>query len=262
MVDGIICTGGAARFKPWSELTDEDWTFSLANKLLGQVNVVRYGLKSVRPGGAITLTTGLASQYPSPAARSSRPSMPQWRHSCAPQPRSRRFPFGSTPFRQVGSPKRYKPWAAILPRAFRRPRLPRSPFANSVRARRGRWRPLRSKTSFTTRRGVGPDRKAAPLRPSRGSGRRPASDRSDRVGRRHSGPARRRVLRGQGRRATKLGQRKKRRPSPQARRALECESRTSCRSGIGRSDSRAPAASTHIPLGSPPPQRGEIERLG
>ena len=63
-LDEIICTGGAARFKPWAELTDEDWTFSLANKLLGQVNVVRYGLKSVRPGGAITLTTGLASQYP------------------------------------------------------------------------------------------------------------------------------------------------------------------------------------------------------
>ncbi len=67
-VDGIICTGGVARFKPWGELTDEDWTFSLANKLLGQVNVVRYGAKSVRPGGAITLTTGLASQYPSPGS--------------------------------------------------------------------------------------------------------------------------------------------------------------------------------------------------
>jgi NAD(P)-dependent dehydrogenase (short-subunit alcohol dehydrogenase family) len=67
-VDGIICAGGAARFKPWNQLTDEDWTFSLANKLLGQVNVVRYGLKSVRPGGAITLTTGLASQYPAPGS--------------------------------------------------------------------------------------------------------------------------------------------------------------------------------------------------
>jgi NAD(P)-dependent dehydrogenase (short-subunit alcohol dehydrogenase family) len=67
-VDGIICTGGAARYKPWGELTDEDWTFSRANKLLGQVNVVRYGLKSVRPGGAITLTTGLASQYPAPGS--------------------------------------------------------------------------------------------------------------------------------------------------------------------------------------------------
>ncbi len=68
MVDGIVCTGGAARFKPWDQLTDEDWTFSLANKLLGQVNVVRYGLKTVRPGGAITLTSGTASQDPSPGS--------------------------------------------------------------------------------------------------------------------------------------------------------------------------------------------------
>jgi NAD(P)-dependent dehydrogenase (short-subunit alcohol dehydrogenase family) len=67
-LDGIVCAGGAARFKPWDQLTDEDWTFSLANKLLGQVNVVRYGAKSVRPGGAITLTTGLASQYPAPGS--------------------------------------------------------------------------------------------------------------------------------------------------------------------------------------------------
>jgi NAD(P)-dependent dehydrogenase (short-subunit alcohol dehydrogenase family) len=67
-LDGIVCTGGAARFKPWDQLTDEDWTFSLANKLLGQVNVVRYGLRRIRPGGAITLTTGLAAQYPSPGS--------------------------------------------------------------------------------------------------------------------------------------------------------------------------------------------------
>jgi NAD(P)-dependent dehydrogenase (short-subunit alcohol dehydrogenase family) len=67
-LDGIVCTGGAARFKPWAQLTDEDWTFSLANKLLGQVNVVRYGAKSVRPGGAIALTTGLAAQFPSPGS--------------------------------------------------------------------------------------------------------------------------------------------------------------------------------------------------
>lgn len=67
-LDGVVCTGGAARFKPWDQLTDEDWTFSLANKLLGQVNVVRYGVKTVRPGGAITLTTGLAAQYPSPGS--------------------------------------------------------------------------------------------------------------------------------------------------------------------------------------------------
>ncbi len=67
-VDGVVCAGGSARFKPWDQLADEDWTFSLANKLLGQINVVRYGAKTVSPGGAITLTTGLASIYPSPGS--------------------------------------------------------------------------------------------------------------------------------------------------------------------------------------------------
>jgi NAD(P)-dependent dehydrogenase (short-subunit alcohol dehydrogenase family) len=32
----------------------------------GQVNVVRYGVKTVRSGGAIPLATGLAAQFPSP----------------------------------------------------------------------------------------------------------------------------------------------------------------------------------------------------
>ena len=40
--------------------------FSLANKLLGQVDVVRYGAKSVGPGDHVT--TGLAAQYPSPGS--------------------------------------------------------------------------------------------------------------------------------------------------------------------------------------------------
>ena len=65
-VDGIVCTGGAARFKPWDQQTDDDWAFCLANKLMGQVNVVRRGAGSVRPGGAITLTTGVLAQAPMP----------------------------------------------------------------------------------------------------------------------------------------------------------------------------------------------------
>jgi len=26
-LDGIVCAGGAARFKPWDQLSDDDWTF-------------------------------------------------------------------------------------------------------------------------------------------------------------------------------------------------------------------------------------------
>jgi len=65
-LDGIVCTGGAAVFKSWDQQTDADWVFSLANKLMGQVNVVRYGAPSVRSGGGIALTTGLLAQYPTP----------------------------------------------------------------------------------------------------------------------------------------------------------------------------------------------------
>ena len=49
-LDGIVCAAGAARYKPWDALTDDDWAFSLANKLMGQINVVRFGAKK-RPGG-------------------------------------------------------------------------------------------------------------------------------------------------------------------------------------------------------------------
>jgi NAD(P)-dependent dehydrogenase (short-subunit alcohol dehydrogenase family) len=65
-VDGIVCTAGMARFLPWSKATHEDWAHGVANKLLGQVNVVRLGAPSVREGGAITLTTGVLAQHPMP----------------------------------------------------------------------------------------------------------------------------------------------------------------------------------------------------
>ena len=65
-LDGIVCTGGAARFKPYDQQNDEDWAFCLANKLMGQINVVRMGAKAVKPGGAITLTSGVLAQHPIP----------------------------------------------------------------------------------------------------------------------------------------------------------------------------------------------------
>lgn len=68
MVDAIICTAGVVRFAPWSSANDADWTHGLANKLMGQVNVVRLGSAFIRPGGSITLTTGVLAQYPMPGS--------------------------------------------------------------------------------------------------------------------------------------------------------------------------------------------------
>lgn len=63
-LDAIVSAAGAARFKPLLSLTDEDFAFSLNNKLMGQVNLIRYGLPTLKDGGSITVTTGLLAQHP------------------------------------------------------------------------------------------------------------------------------------------------------------------------------------------------------
>jgi NAD(P)-dependent dehydrogenase (short-subunit alcohol dehydrogenase family) len=67
-VDGVIIAAGAARRKPLAQLEDEDFEFSLHNKLMGQVNVVREGLHRVRDNGVIVITSGQASRSPSPGS--------------------------------------------------------------------------------------------------------------------------------------------------------------------------------------------------
>lgn len=64
MVDAIISAAGPARFKPFAELTDGDFSYSLENKLMGQVNIVRYGFPAVKDGGSITITSGTLGQEP------------------------------------------------------------------------------------------------------------------------------------------------------------------------------------------------------
>ena len=67
-LDGIACTAGMVRFVPWARASDDDWKHGIANKLMGQINVIRLGAASVRKGGAITLTTGVLAQYPMPGS--------------------------------------------------------------------------------------------------------------------------------------------------------------------------------------------------
>jgi NAD(P)-dependent dehydrogenase (short-subunit alcohol dehydrogenase family) len=67
-VDGVISAAGVARRKPLAQLEDEDFEFSLHNKLMGQVNVVREGLHRVRDNGVIVITSGQASRTPWPGS--------------------------------------------------------------------------------------------------------------------------------------------------------------------------------------------------
>ncbi|WP_338011426.1 SDR family oxidoreductase [Cupriavidus sp. IDO] len=60
-VEAVVCVGGTA---PLDALTDDDFAFSLANKLMGQVNLVRYGVPYISQGGSVTLTSGTLAQHP------------------------------------------------------------------------------------------------------------------------------------------------------------------------------------------------------
>ena len=64
-VDAVVCAAGAARFRPLSELSEEDFRASLHHKLLGQIHLVRLGIRSVGDGGSFTLTSGTLARHPS-----------------------------------------------------------------------------------------------------------------------------------------------------------------------------------------------------
>jgi NAD(P)-dependent dehydrogenase (short-subunit alcohol dehydrogenase family) len=65
-VDAILSAAGGAVFKPLAALSDADFEKCLHDKLMGQVNVVRVGASYVRPGGSITITSGVLAQEPMP----------------------------------------------------------------------------------------------------------------------------------------------------------------------------------------------------
>lgn len=64
--DAVVSCAGSGAFKPLSALSDEDLEFSLHDKLLGQVNVVRAGMDYISEGGSFTLTSGVLSIEPMP----------------------------------------------------------------------------------------------------------------------------------------------------------------------------------------------------
>lgn len=64
-VDAVVSAAGQAAWKPLADLTDADFAFSLRNKLMGQINLVRIGTNWARDGGSFTLTSGMLAHQPS-----------------------------------------------------------------------------------------------------------------------------------------------------------------------------------------------------
>jgi NAD(P)-dependent dehydrogenase (short-subunit alcohol dehydrogenase family) len=62
--DAVVSAAGLAKFGALDGLSDADFQFSLSNKLMGQVNLVRVGMAQIRDNGSFTLTSGVLSQEP------------------------------------------------------------------------------------------------------------------------------------------------------------------------------------------------------
>ena len=67
-LDAVISAAGSGAWKPLGQLTEQDFADSLGDKLMGQVNVIRYGLESVADRGSITVTSGVLAKAPMPSS--------------------------------------------------------------------------------------------------------------------------------------------------------------------------------------------------
>lgn len=65
-VDAIVSAAGSAAFDTLDKLTDEQIQLSVNSKLLGQINLVRKGLKNLRPNGVFVITGGILAYTPWP----------------------------------------------------------------------------------------------------------------------------------------------------------------------------------------------------
>lgn len=65
-VDAVVGAAGQAAFGPLADLSDADFSLGLTSKLMGQVNLVRFGLDALPAGGSFTLMTGILGRHPRP----------------------------------------------------------------------------------------------------------------------------------------------------------------------------------------------------
>ena len=59
-----MSAAGEAKFEPLATLTDEDFAFSIRRKLMGQVNLIRYGFEPVNDGGSFTTHAAASRREP------------------------------------------------------------------------------------------------------------------------------------------------------------------------------------------------------
>ena len=63
-VHAVACAAGGAPYKPLTELSHADLRAGIADKLLGQVELVRQGIAHVADDGSFTVITGILARHP------------------------------------------------------------------------------------------------------------------------------------------------------------------------------------------------------
>jgi len=63
-VDAVVSIAGSGAFGPLDAISDDDFAFGLGNKLMGQINLVRFGREYVNDGGSMVLTSGILADHP------------------------------------------------------------------------------------------------------------------------------------------------------------------------------------------------------
>lgn len=63
-IDALVCVAGEAKWVSFESMSEEDYYIGIKSKLMGQVNLVRLGIKFLKPGGSFTLTTGILADDP------------------------------------------------------------------------------------------------------------------------------------------------------------------------------------------------------
>lgn len=63
-IDAVVSTTGSVHFGPLTEMTNENFFVGLKSKLMGQINLVLFGLKHMSDNGSFTLTSGILNRDP------------------------------------------------------------------------------------------------------------------------------------------------------------------------------------------------------
>ena len=69
----VAAVGNDSAFKPYEQLTDEDFNVGFQRKFLAQIHLVQIGTPYANDSGSFTLSSGYLSDYPNPASAATGP---------------------------------------------------------------------------------------------------------------------------------------------------------------------------------------------